>query len=99
VRDISRYSIEIKDVRNAIEGYWSANGVLQGPVLREDATMKECVVLLAEKRGTVPVVDAARHVVGVVTAGVAAQPADGAAHALHRGGGRIPRPTWGCERP
>jgi arabinose-5-phosphate isomerase len=39
------------------------------PVLREDATMRQCVVLLAEKRGTVPIVDAARHVIGVITAG------------------------------
>jgi arabinose-5-phosphate isomerase len=39
------------------------------PWLRESATMRECVVLLAEKRGTVPIIDADRHVVGVVTAG------------------------------
>jgi arabinose-5-phosphate isomerase len=39
------------------------------PWLRESATMRECVVLLAEKRGTVPILDADRHVVGVVTAG------------------------------
>ena len=39
------------------------------PVLREDASMRECVVLLAEKRGTVPIVDADHHVIGVVTAG------------------------------
>ncbi len=39
------------------------------PFLREDATMRECVVLLAEKRGTVPIVDADHHVLGVVTAG------------------------------
>jgi arabinose-5-phosphate isomerase len=31
--------------------------------------MRECVVLLAEKRGTVAVVDGAGHLVGVVTAG------------------------------
>lgn len=39
------------------------------PSLREDGSMRECVVLLAEKRGTVPIVDADRHVLGVVTAG------------------------------
>jgi arabinose-5-phosphate isomerase len=39
------------------------------PALRENATMRECVVLLAEKRGTVPIVDEQRRVVGVVTAG------------------------------
>ena len=39
------------------------------PMLRESASMRECVVLLAEKRGTVPIVDGERHVVGVVTAG------------------------------
>jgi arabinose-5-phosphate isomerase len=39
------------------------------PWLRESATMRECVVLLAEKRGTVPIVDAERRVIGVVTAG------------------------------
>jgi arabinose-5-phosphate isomerase len=39
------------------------------PSLPLDATMRECVVLLAEKRGTVPIVDAAQRVLGVVTAG------------------------------
>ncbi|HEY0672846.1 MAG TPA: KpsF/GutQ family sugar-phosphate isomerase [Longimicrobiales bacterium] len=39
------------------------------PALPASATMRECVVLLAEKRGTVPIVDADRHVLGVVTAG------------------------------
>ena len=39
------------------------------PVLPEDARMKECLVLLAEQRGTVPVVDADRRVTGVVTTG------------------------------
>lgn len=39
------------------------------PWLTTRATMKECVMLLAEKRGTVPIVDDDRHVVGVVTAG------------------------------
>ncbi len=40
------------------------------PFLPPDATMRECVVLLAKKRGTVPVVEGEdRRVVGVVTAG------------------------------
>jgi arabinose-5-phosphate isomerase len=39
------------------------------PVLPPDAAMRECVVLLAEKRGTVAVVDEDRRVLGVVTAG------------------------------
>ena len=39
------------------------------PAVPPTASMRECVVLLAEKRGTVAVVDAARRVVGVVTSG------------------------------
>ncbi|MGQ0813625.1 MAG: KpsF/GutQ family sugar-phosphate isomerase [Gemmatimonadota bacterium] len=41
------------------------------PVLAETATMREAIVLLAEKRGTVPIVaaDGSGSVVGVVTAG------------------------------
>jgi len=39
------------------------------PELGEDASMRECVVLLAERRGTVAVVDRDRVVRGVVTAG------------------------------
>jgi arabinose-5-phosphate isomerase len=39
------------------------------PTLDPDRPMRECVVLLAEKRGTVAVVDAAGSLVGVVTAG------------------------------
>ncbi len=41
------------------------------PFLPPEASMRECIVLLAEKRGTVPIVDGAeaRRVVGVVTAG------------------------------
>jgi arabinose-5-phosphate isomerase len=39
------------------------------PRLGPDAPMRECVVLLAEKRGTVPIVDGDGSVVGVVTAG------------------------------
>jgi arabinose-5-phosphate isomerase len=39
------------------------------PLLAPEATMRECVVLLAEKRGTVAVVDADGVLLGVVTAG------------------------------
>jgi len=39
------------------------------PALAPAATMRECVIMLAERRGTVAVVDAARRVLGVVTAG------------------------------
>ncbi|MEX2584452.1 MAG: KpsF/GutQ family sugar-phosphate isomerase [Gemmatimonadota bacterium] len=39
------------------------------PVMAADQTMRQCVVLLAEKRGTVAVVDAQRRLQGVVTAG------------------------------
>jgi arabinose-5-phosphate isomerase len=40
------------------------------PCLGASATMRECVVLLAEKRGTVPIVEGPeRRIVGVVTAG------------------------------
>jgi len=39
------------------------------PWLPETATMRECVVLLAEKRGTVPILDPESRVIGVVTAG------------------------------
>lgn len=39
------------------------------PSLPPTATMRECVVLLAEKRGTVPIIDADGRVIGVVTAG------------------------------
>src|SRR5256884_642886 len=39
------------------------------PALGPDRPMRECVVLLAEKRGTVAVVDVAGSLVGVVTAG------------------------------
>jgi arabinose-5-phosphate isomerase len=39
------------------------------PLLSPAATMRECVVLLAEKRGTVAVVDSHDRLVGVVTAG------------------------------
>jgi arabinose-5-phosphate isomerase len=39
------------------------------PLLPPDATMRECTVLLAEKRGTVAVVDSAGMLLGVVTSG------------------------------
>jgi arabinose-5-phosphate isomerase len=39
------------------------------PVLDPGATMRDAVVLLAERRGTVAILDADRRVVGVVTAG------------------------------
>jgi arabinose-5-phosphate isomerase len=39
------------------------------PMLGPDATMREAVVLMAERRGTVAIVDGDRHVIGVVTAG------------------------------
>jgi arabinose-5-phosphate isomerase len=39
------------------------------PTLGPKASMRECVVLLAEKRGTVVVVDGSQRVLGVVTAG------------------------------
>jgi arabinose-5-phosphate isomerase len=39
------------------------------PLLRPTATMRECVVLLAEKRGTVAVVDGDAKLLGVVTSG------------------------------
>lgn len=39
------------------------------PTILKDEPMRRCVVLLAEMRGTVVVVDAARRVIGVVTAG------------------------------
>jgi arabinose-5-phosphate isomerase len=39
------------------------------PFLTADAPMRRCVMLLAEKRGTVAVVDADHTVIGVVTSG------------------------------
>jgi arabinose-5-phosphate isomerase len=39
------------------------------PLLPADAPMRACVVLLAERRGTVAVVDGARRLLGVVTSG------------------------------
>lgn len=54
-----KLSVRVADVMVS-EGY---------PWLAEDASMKDAIVPLAEKRGTVPVVDGACRVVGVVTAG------------------------------
>lgn len=39
------------------------------PSLQGGAVMRDCIVPLAEMRGTVPIVDSARRVIGVVTAG------------------------------
>lgn len=39
------------------------------PLLGPEATMRECLVYLAERRGTVAVVDAERRLLGVVTSG------------------------------
>jgi arabinose-5-phosphate isomerase len=39
------------------------------PVLSPAATMRECVVLLAEQRGTVAIIDGERRLLGVVTSG------------------------------
>ncbi|MBI4539452.1 MAG: KpsF/GutQ family sugar-phosphate isomerase [Gemmatimonadetes bacterium] len=39
------------------------------PWLGAEAVMRDCIVLLAEKRGTVPIVNGDRRVIGVVTAG------------------------------
>ncbi|HSL69262.1 MAG TPA: KpsF/GutQ family sugar-phosphate isomerase [Longimicrobiales bacterium] len=39
------------------------------PVLPAGSTMRECIVLLAEKRGTVAIIDQDRRVLGVITAG------------------------------
>jgi arabinose-5-phosphate isomerase len=41
----------------------------EAPRIGPDGPMRRCVVLLAEKRGTVPVVDTEGRVMGVVTAG------------------------------
>ena len=54
-----KLSIRVSDVMVA-EGY---------PVLGVGALMKDCIVPLAEMRGTVPIVDEDLRIVGVVTAG------------------------------
>lgn len=54
-----RLTVRVADVMDATDF----------PSLGPGAPMRQCVMLLAEKRGTVPIVDDARRVVGVVTAG------------------------------
>ena len=54
-----KLSIRVADVMVA-EGF---------PFVGESARMKDCIVPLAEMRGTVPIVDEDRRVTGVVTAG------------------------------
>ena len=39
------------------------------PILPADSTMRHCLVPLAERRGTVAIVDGERHLLGVVTSG------------------------------
>jgi len=41
----------------------------ESPRLPDHASMRECLVLLAEKRGTVPILDEDSRVVGIVTTG------------------------------
>jgi arabinose-5-phosphate isomerase len=54
-----KLSVRVRDVMVA-EAY---------PRLGEDALMRDCIVPLAEMRGTVPIVDEDGRIVGVVTAG------------------------------
>lgn len=54
-----RLLIRVRDAMDAVDF----------PTLGADATMRECVVLLAEKRGTVAVVDNRGVLIGVVTSG------------------------------
>jgi len=56
-----KLTLRVEDVMVAEEGEY--------PVLARDAVMRGCIVPLAEMRGTVPIVDEGRRVVGVVTAG------------------------------
>ena len=55
-----------KNLLLRVEDVMVARGI---PTLGPERPMRECVVLLAEKRGTVAVVDGAGSLVGVVTAG------------------------------
>jgi len=55
-----------KNLLLRVEDVMVAGGI---PTLGPERPMRECVVLLAEKRGTVAVVDGAGSLVGVVTAG------------------------------
>jgi arabinose-5-phosphate isomerase len=54
-----KLSVRVADVMVAEEYPW----------LGEEARMRDCIVPLAEMRGTVPIVDGEKRVVGVVTAG------------------------------
>lgn len=54
-----KLTLRVRDVMIG-EGY---------PFLSADDTMRRAIVLLAEQRGTVPIVDHDHHVIGVVTAG------------------------------
>jgi len=54
-----KLSVRVRDVMVAEEYPW----------LEEDSRMRDCIVPLAEMRGTVPIVDGGKRVVGVVTAG------------------------------
>src|SRR5690606_41559006 len=57
--DLRKLAVRVRDVMLR-EDY---------PFMSVDGRMRECIVLLAEKRGTVPIIDGDRRVVGVVTAG------------------------------
>jgi len=54
-----RLTLRVKDVMITSDVPW----------LFQHQKMRDCIVLLAEKRGTVPIIDEDRRVVGVVTAG------------------------------
>lgn len=56
-----KLTLRVEDVMVAEEGEY--------PLLGRDAVMRDCIVPLAEMRGTVPIVDDGRRVVGVITAG------------------------------
>lgn len=56
-----KLTVRVEDVMVGEEGEY--------PLLEETAVMRDCIVPLAEMRGTVPIVDDRRRVVGVITAG------------------------------
>lgn len=56
-----KLTLRVEDVMVGEEGEY--------PLLGRDAVMRDCIVPLAEMRGTVPIVDDGRRVVGVITAG------------------------------
>ncbi len=56
-----KLTLEVDDVMIGEDGEY--------PLLGTDAVMRDCIVPLAEMRGTVPIVDDERRVVGVITAG------------------------------